>query len=345
MMSLTELRKAPRWKVVLDAVAQQKDAEYSGLYWYTDLGEAQAAAKREKKPILSLRLLGKLTEDLSCANSRFFRTTLYPNPHVRELLATKFVLHWQSVRAVPIITIDLGNGRQIKRTITGNSLHMVLDEQGRTVDILPGLYAAEDFVRELHHAVPVAVAAAKQDDQAFRVSRAEFHRGRMTAMRQDFDELLKKLNIPSLPLGVDHPGEVWLKLGLFGRQQAVIEGDAQRAVLERAAQAAPPAAAVAAKIALTKQLAETPAMRLVRNVTLAIAEDSVRNEYFLHHQIHQWLSAGINLEAREDLVAQVYSQLFLSPLDDPWYGLSQPDIYSALENDGRVNAVAQNAGH
>ena len=46
----------------------------SQLYWYTDLEAAKAQAKRLGKPILSLRLLGKLTDEFSCANSRFFRT-------------------------------------------------------------------------------------------------------------------------------------------------------------------------------------------------------------------------------------------------------------------------------
>ena len=34
-----------------------------------------AEAQRTNRPILSLRLLGNLTDDFSCANSRFFRVT------------------------------------------------------------------------------------------------------------------------------------------------------------------------------------------------------------------------------------------------------------------------------
>ena len=40
------------------------------------------------KPILSLRLLGKLTDEFSCANSRFFRTVLYPNAEVSYCACT-----------------------------------------------------------------------------------------------------------------------------------------------------------------------------------------------------------------------------------------------------------------
>src|SRR6185295_2531682 len=114
----------------LDAVSQQKDSYLSGLYWYTDMAEAKAAARSTGKPILSLRLLGKLSEEFSCANSRFFRTVLYSNAEVSKLLRERFILHWQSVRPAPRVTIDFGDGRKLEGTITGNSIHYVLDAAG-----------------------------------------------------------------------------------------------------------------------------------------------------------------------------------------------------------------------
>ncbi len=54
--------------------------------------------------------MGRLDEDLSCANSRFFRTTLYPDAAVADLLRDKFVLHWSSERDVPRVTVDFGDG-------------------------------------------------------------------------------------------------------------------------------------------------------------------------------------------------------------------------------------------
>src|SRR5436190_1005439 len=68
-----------RLRAALDVVGRQRDCYASQLYWYTDLEQAKAAAKAAGKPILSLRLLGRLDEEFSCANSRFFRTTLYAN--------------------------------------------------------------------------------------------------------------------------------------------------------------------------------------------------------------------------------------------------------------------------
>src|SRR6266571_6534884 len=118
--------------------------------------QAKAAAQASGKPILSLRLLGQLDEEYSCANSRFFRTTLYANTEVSSYLRDHFILHWQSVRPIPRITVDFGDGRKIERTITGNSIHYVLDAKGRVVDGLPGLYGPKAFLAGLKKAEPLA---------------------------------------------------------------------------------------------------------------------------------------------------------------------------------------------
>src|SRR5262245_35836658 len=69
----------------IDAAANQKYATVSRLYWHTDFEVAKAAARAQALPILHLRMLGKLDQDLSCANSRLFRATLYANQDVSRL--------------------------------------------------------------------------------------------------------------------------------------------------------------------------------------------------------------------------------------------------------------------
>jgi hypothetical protein len=133
----------------LDRICNQKDAHTTLLYWFTDLPAAIAEAQRTQRPILSLRLLGRLDEELSCANSRFFRKLLYPEARINRVLRERFVLHWESVRPVPRVTIDFGNGKKLERTLTGNSAHVVLDMFGRPVDALPGLFSADVFLQLL----------------------------------------------------------------------------------------------------------------------------------------------------------------------------------------------------
>lgn len=143
---------------MLDQICAQKDAHTARLYWFTELSAAIAEARRSQRPVLSLRLLGRLDEELSCANSRFFRKLLYPEPRINQLLRNDFVLHWQSVRPVPKITIDFGDGRRVERTLTGNSVHVVLDMHGRAADALPGLMSREVFLEQLVQARHLARA-------------------------------------------------------------------------------------------------------------------------------------------------------------------------------------------
>jgi len=146
----------------LDALCGQIHAHTTLLYWFTDLDLALAEARRTRRPVLSLRLLGRLDEELSCANSRFFRRLLYPEPRINQLLRDKFVLHWQSVRPVPKVRIDFGNGRTLDKTLTGNSLHLVLDSDGRPADALPGLVSPDVFVTLLERAHRTAMAGRGQ---------------------------------------------------------------------------------------------------------------------------------------------------------------------------------------
>ncbi|MGB7416790.1 MAG: hypothetical protein WA902_21520, partial [Thermosynechococcaceae cyanobacterium] len=117
----TQQLPQPDLREALDSLCKQRDCHASRLFWYTDLEAAKAKAAETGKPILSLRMLGNLDQELSCANSRFFRVALYPNAEVSKYLRDRYILHWQSVRPVPKVTIDYGDGRKLQRTLTGNS--------------------------------------------------------------------------------------------------------------------------------------------------------------------------------------------------------------------------------
>lgn len=173
-------------RAAIDTIGQQRDCYASHLYWYTDLDAAKTAARASGKPILSLRLLGKLNEEYSCANSRFFRTTLYPNAQVSAYLREHFILQWQSVRPVPRITIDMGDGRRIERTITGNSIHYVLDADGNPIDALPGLYGAKAFLAELDRAVAAEEQASKLSGAAREAFLRNYHSSRLAAIERQW---------------------------------------------------------------------------------------------------------------------------------------------------------------
>src|SRR5262249_49221432 len=90
-----------RLAYALDRVGMPRDTYAAQLFWSTDRHQAKAAAKATGKPILSLRLLGNLDEEYSCANSRYFRTALYANKSLSAYLRDNYILHWESVRRAP----------------------------------------------------------------------------------------------------------------------------------------------------------------------------------------------------------------------------------------------------
>ncbi|KIG14287.1 hypothetical protein DB30_06889 [Enhygromyxa salina] len=186
------------WRVVIDEVAGQRDAVYGGLFWQRDMQAALAQAKASGKPVLSLRLLGDLTSEYSCANSRLFRTLLYADPELATWLEANFVLHWSSERPVPRVEIDFGDGRVVERTITGNSAHFVLDASERTIDVIPGLWSAPSFRAALRASLGLhEQLAAVQGQRRWNETLADHHEARLaTAAKQLTDELSRARGVP-----------------------------------------------------------------------------------------------------------------------------------------------------
>lgn len=78
---------------------------------------------------------------------------LFSNPEIAALVRAHFVAAWQSVRPVPIVEIDFGNGTKLKRTVNGNIATYVCAPDGRVLDIIPGLNSPEAVLEDLRHAL------------------------------------------------------------------------------------------------------------------------------------------------------------------------------------------------
>ena len=353
----------PQIKTALDQLCQQRDCYASKLYWYTDLEKAKAAAKISNKPILSLRLLGRLDTDLSCANSRFFRVALYPNAEVSQELRDKFILHWQTVRPVPKITIDFGDGRKLERTITGNSIHYILDSFGRPIDAIPGLYGPKAFLKQLQRGEVIAKTLNNQNGEKYNLLLQQYHQRRLDDIQNQWRTDLSKLGIQSPPQLVSTNNPTSLPSARLASSLAVSKAVVERPILDSIQ---PEPAETSSEIldqatwnrlatlyqndarldknSITliedKKLPNTTdknnLSRVIRNFETVMALDTVRNEYLLHRQIHQWFLAENQTSDVNQLNEKVYAELFLTPSSDPWLGLVNNDTYSAIDNGGIV---------
>jgi hypothetical protein len=364
------LPATPEWRrlsLALDRVSQQKDSYLSGLYWYTDLDQAKAAARAAGKPILSLRLLGKLNEEFSCANSRFFRTILYSNAEVSALLREKFILHWQSERPAPKVTIDFGDGRKLERTLTGNSIHYILDADGDPFDALPGLYGPVAFLRQLNGIERVFQDAGNAGAGNLGLAFSAYQRDRLNKVNLDWLADIER-NGGKVPQGLvvvrreDGRPEA-LQIASLAMTKMVTEASILRSMTASAE-----ALGKVTDEAIWKQIAlahladaeldarslglirrqaqgalraegsvkdtDKTLASLVKKLQMNIAMDTVRNEYLLHTRLYAWLIADKGRSDLDALNKRVYEELFLTPASDPWLGLFSPDTYVALDGGG-----------
>lgn len=359
----------------IDAVAMQKDAYASRLFWLTDIEEAKRLSKETGKPILSLRLLGNLNEEFSCANSRFFRAVLYPNKTISEYLRGNYILHWQSVRPAPRITIDFGDGRKIERTVTGNSIHYVLDENGTVVNALPGLYSPTEFQNFLVNSSSWLTQAKDFEASKFETLNSdkvkEKRRAYLKNMRsREYSALRERIN-----RDLNH-----FKMKFDAKKEAKREFEEMPTAIEVAFTAA---AKMVAERPLLKDymaditkygadqidfenwkklagvyayknkldeksvafiraqtaennLTEAQFTSLISKFETLLSLDTVRNDFLLRPTLLVWLNKDLDKDA-DALNKKVYDELFLTPDEDRWLGLYAPDVYTALDGSGITN--------
>lgn len=336
------LASAERWDALLDEVAQQRGARHAGLYWHTDLESARADAAATGRPIVSLRLLGRLTDEYSCANSRFFRTVLYADPAVAARLRSTVVLHWSSERPVPQVAIDFGGGRVLRTTLAGNSAHYVLDAQGRVIDALPGLYAPSEFLARLGVAVAVERESRVEAVRAFVLAlyhNAGAARAAAASMPRGDDILIAESMTMSKSAVEIRP------LRAIARAEASAPplDEESLAALRDAnpgwrAMSAESLALISAQLSELRSLPGYPGDAAVLDgFAQALAGDTAINEHALHPLVHQRLAA--DPEAGFDEVNRwMYAELFRTPASDPWLGLL-PREYDGLERRVAVAAI------
>jgi hypothetical protein len=333
----------------IDAFAHQRYATISRLFWYTDADAAKAAARAQHRPILHLRMLGRLDEDLSCANSRFFRTTLYANLETSKFLRENFVLMWSTERPVPRVTIDYGDGRKIVRTTTGNSAHYVTDADGNVLDVLPGLYAPLVFRAELAKSLALAKQVEGMDSARRDAKLVAFHGAEIQRRQEAFAKLAAN---------TDYVATRGRLLAMRDVGVSAVER-AQRASMSKMAVESvdlrkigidagtvDPAdvmqwAAIGQKlwsIALVTSLRTGNPLAMAPEALLArleqhIVADTAQNELTIRQAIRTRIGRVATFAELNDYV---YSKVFHTPKDDAWLGLLDNTDFTGLPADGVV---------
>ncbi len=339
----------------IDSVAMQKDAYASRLYWHTDLEAAKRVARSHNKPILSLRLLGNLNEEFSCANSRLFRALLYANNDLSNYLRENYVVHWKSVRPAPRITIDFGDGRKIERTVTGNSIHYVLDENGAIIDALPGLYAPNAFLGNL-------VAANAAANSARDLKPVERQKSYLRYRRTGFVRINSARNqaIANSKVALSEPERAATAIGaaaLATAKMVVTDEVSLLRVYDDFARFEPQINFAEWKLLSAKYWpnvgldsnsisfirrqnaatgrSESEVASMMKKLEEFISLDTTRNDFLFRTKLYDWLSS-VGMVDLESFNTRVYAEIFKTPNSDKWLGLYSTDVYAALDGNGVV---------
>lgn len=219
---------------------------------------------------------------------------LFSDARVSSFVRDQFVAAWESVRPVPIVEIDFGNGRKIKRTVNGNIATYLCAPDGRVVDVIPGLNTPEAFLEDLRRALNLYWASRFSFDATV----LDYHKSNLTTPTT-YEWVMNdkgKMMVEAL-----------MKCSIDKRQELVDKG------LLRAGRFARPRADAA------KAEVESTVKKLSAEEAAILQADTELNRKERKPVIHKILSEKVVKPA--DITKRVYKDALHCDLDDPYLGL------------------------
>jgi len=145
------------------------------VHWHASFDDAKLAAERSGKPIFRFQMLGSLDRQYCCSNSRIARDVLFSSAEIAEYIDASFEPVWESVRPVPLVTIDFGNDHVLRRSLHGNIATYLCSPGGVVYDILPGIYSPSLYRSQLEAFKALADSAKSQPAGSLAKFLSEYH--------------------------------------------------------------------------------------------------------------------------------------------------------------------------
>jgi hypothetical protein len=247
---------------------------------------------------------------------------LFSQDRVAKFINAHFEPTWESVRPVPLVRIDFGNGTVLTRTLHGNILTSVCTPEGQVLDALPGIYTPDAYLDRLEQLRLLAGYTRLQAPAKRPAFVRAYHLRQVAA--------LKKGKPPEVfvaqPLRMAFRSKSRIELPLEKVLQA---GVAPRPVAQAARKGAAQLLARVPKSAyISKSAIEVPVEKVVTMSRedlafwVALEEDTRLNEGPRRRQIHAMLgTAGLARPAK--VTRPIYKEVLHADLDDPYLGLGK----------------------
>lgn len=220
-----------------------------------------------------------------------------------EIVATQINLYfepvWESVRAVPMVTIDFGNGTVVRRTLHGNVATYVCNAQGHVLDILPGIYEPPTYVDRLKqlHLVHKMVAQTGYGGDVDAILQ-NYHRRQFEALQSEGTHLRLEEHTRFSITRAEGPTRIILQPA----RRIAARGNV------------PPGAAAVHVSTNRKNVPDDLAS------WEALARDTEVNEVVRRKAIHEYLTDKSGLRPA-DVKNWIYREVLHADLDDPYLGL------------------------
>jgi hypothetical protein len=218
---------------------------------------------------------------------------LFSHPRVADFVNANFEPVWESVRPVPVLRIDFGNGTIVTRTLRGNILTSVCNSDGKVLDALPGIYLEKTYLDRLDQLRLLATYVKSKPSDKWGDTVLTYHRSQADALRhQEVPDRLVEKRMPETGGEVRAESNVGIALEKAGPSTLIKEN-------------------------ASKPTVSSPEDLGDWNL---LAQDTFMNETMHRLQVHELLfDKGL---VRPDKVTKpIYKEVLHADLDDPYLGL------------------------
>jgi hypothetical protein len=232
---------------------------------------------------------------------------LFSNEELADTINNLFEPVCETVREVPIVTIDFGGDHIVTRTLRGNIATYICDENGEVLDILPGIYDRATYLDQLLQ-LQMLANYLRQPAQDRSIALKEYHKRQSVRIGQgELPARLRRINTRSSVMSKTFSEKLVTEIILYEPQQlsqhppglATIFGAFRK--LHQQQQQKPPA-----------DLSEW---------TL-LTKDAQANESIGRLQVHDYLAERTQVQPHQ-MTKWLYKEVLHADLEDPYLGFGE----------------------
>jgi hypothetical protein len=250
---------------------------------------------------------------------------LFSNDQLVKFIHESFEPVWESVRPVPTLTLDFGNGKTITRTLHGNIASYVCTAEGQVLDILPGMYSTEAYLNQLNQMWLLHAYLLKKEPAEREKALREYHQTQADALAKNIlpgqfiemdmsklriERSAKKIMVRFLPPKSAPSAPITTPSNPAPTTNKTEKADAGKGVIERPAK----------KVLATSNASDSSSNADDVAQWQELGEDTLINEHSRRLQIHHQL-AKIGSPQPAAITKWLYAEVLHADLDDPYLGL------------------------